>query len=195
VSGAPLNGWTAENAPMQVGSSFYSDSIYNRMNTVGVNLWTDDEDTVIDLHIGVTFEKVDMSGTDTYSYVFALATSNAGIETGPRSLDLRTQTETALIWAEAHGIISTVCECLPGDANGDGQINVGDAVYIIGYVFKGGDPPTPYNPCSGDANGDCQCNVGDAVYIISYVFKGGDPPVTCEFWRDEGGDGTGCGDY
>lgn len=28
-----------------------------------------------------------------------------------------------------------------GDANGDGDINVGDAVYIINYIFKGGDPP------------------------------------------------------
>lgn len=74
------------------------------------------------------------------------------------------------------------CDCLPGDANGDGEVNVGDAVYIINYVFKGGPPPTPYTTCSGDANGDCETNVGDAVYIINYVFKGGASPVTCEQW-------------
>jgi len=28
-----------------------------------------------------------------------------------------------------------------GDANGDGKVNVGDAVYLINYVFKGGLPP------------------------------------------------------
>lgn len=30
-----------------------------------------------------------------------------------------------------------------GDANGDGACNVGDAVYILSYVFKAGPPPVP----------------------------------------------------
>jgi len=62
-----------------------------------------------------------------------------------------------------------------GDANGDGDVNVGDAVFIINYVFKGGLPPDPV--CIGDANGDGGVNVGDAVYLIAYVFKGGPAPV------------------
>jgi hypothetical protein len=62
-----------------------------------------------------------------------------------------------------------------GDANSDGTVNVGDAVFLISYVFKGGSAPVPIE--SGDANGDGQVNVGDAVYIISYVFKGGPEPV------------------
>jgi len=79
------------------------------------------------------------------------------------------------------------CDCRPGDANGDGEVNVGDAVYLITYVFKGGPNPTPYPYCSGDANCDCNPNVGDAVYVISYVFKGGPPPCDCERWRDDCG--------
>lgn len=67
--------------------------------------------------------------------------------------------------------IDAVC----GDANGDETVNVGDAVYIIGYVFKGGPAPEPL--CAADANGDGDVNVGDAVWLISYVFKGGPPPV------------------
>ncbi len=62
-----------------------------------------------------------------------------------------------------------------GDANSDGAVNVGDAVFLIGYVFQGGDAPNPY--CIGDANGDDATNVGDAVYLIGYIFKGGPPPV------------------
>jgi hypothetical protein len=62
-----------------------------------------------------------------------------------------------------------------GDANGDGQVNVGDAVYLIAYVFNGGPPPDPV--CGGDANNDNDTNVGDAVYIIAYVFNGGPPPL------------------
>jgi hypothetical protein len=75
-----------------------------------------------------------------------------------------------------------LCDCIPGDANNDGQVNVGDAVYLISYVFKGGPPPTPYPICSGDANCDCTVNVGDAVYVIAYVFKGGPAPCDCLTW-------------
>ena len=64
---------------------------------------------------------------------------------------------------------------LSGDANKDGSVNIGDAVYIVNYVFKGG--PMPVIPEWGDANADCAVNVGDAVYIINYLFKGGPAPI------------------
>jgi hypothetical protein len=63
---------------------------------------------------------------------------------------------------------------LCGDANHDGSVNVGDAVHLINYVFRGG--PTPSPVCVGDANADDGTNVGDAVYLINFVFKGGSPP-------------------
>jgi len=63
----------------------------------------------------------------------------------------------------------------PGDANGDGEVNVGDAVYIVNYIFKGGPAPLIMN--WGDANGDCVINVGDAVYLVNYIFKGSAAPV------------------
>jgi Beta-propeller repeat/Dockerin type I domain len=61
-----------------------------------------------------------------------------------------------------------------GDANYDGTVNVSDAVYIINYVFVGGNSPNPY--ASGDTNCDSICNVSDAVWIINYVFVGGFAP-------------------
>ncbi len=66
------------------------------------------------------------------------------------------------------------CEFIAGDANGDGVVNVGDAVHVINYMFKGGQAPDPL--FVGDANCDTEINVGDAVYIINYVFKGGPEP-------------------
>lgn len=60
-----------------------------------------------------------------------------------------------------------------GDANGDGKINVGDAVYIVSYIFRDGPAPDPYE---GDANGDGKLNIGDAVYLVSYIFREGPPP-------------------
>jgi hypothetical protein len=61
-----------------------------------------------------------------------------------------------------------------GDANGDGAVDVGDVVFLVAYVFKGGPAPVPV--LAGDANCDDASDVGDAVYLIAYVFKGGPPP-------------------
>jgi hypothetical protein len=62
----------------------------------------------------------------------------------------------------------------PGDANADEQVNVGDAVYTINYVFNNGPPPPILD--WADVNADCQINVGDAVYMISFIFKSGPAP-------------------
>jgi Dockerin type I domain len=67
-----------------------------------------------------------------------------------------------------------------GDANCDLVVNVSDAVWIIGYIFIGGDPPHIYK--IGDVNCDEVVNVSDAVWIINYVFIGGYAPC------DENGD-------
>ena len=67
-------------------------------------------------------------------------------------------------------------EIICGDANGDKDLNVTDAVYIINYIFVPGSPePDPL--CSANANGSTGVNVADAVYIINFVFAGGDAPV------------------
>jgi hypothetical protein len=79
-------------------------------------------------------------------------------------------------------ITGVTCDCMPGDANGDKTINIGDAVYIINYIFKGGAAPTPYTICSGDANVHCEASIADAVYLITYIFKGGPPPGDCLTW-------------
>ena len=68
-------------------------------------------------------------------------------------------------------------EYLCGDASGDGRVNVSDAVYVIKFVFSGGNPPEPYQ--AGDANCDSKVNVSDAVWIINFVFNGGSPPCDC----------------
>jgi hypothetical protein len=61
-----------------------------------------------------------------------------------------------------------------GDANGDGQINLADAVFLVNYLFIGGPAPDPLE--AGDANCDEKADLADAVYIINYLFIGGPPP-------------------
>ncbi|MCP4568189.1 MAG: PQQ-binding-like beta-propeller repeat protein, partial [FCB group bacterium] len=64
-----------------------------------------------------------------------------------------------------------------GDANSDGSLNVGDAVFLINMVFKSGPEPVPYD--LGEVNCDGTINVGDAVWMINYVFKSGPAPCDC----------------
>ncbi len=70
--------------------------------------------------------------------------------------------------------IGDACTMICGDANGDRTVNVGDAIRVINYIFKGGLNPVPIE--AGDANCDHTVNVGDAVYVVNYIFKGGPAP-------------------
>jgi hypothetical protein len=63
-----------------------------------------------------------------------------------------------------------------GDTNGDGAINLGDAVYLITYQYKNGPAPDPL--LAGDVNCDGAVNLGDVVYLITYLYKGGPAPCS-----------------
>ncbi len=64
--------------------------------------------------------------------------------------------------------------CCPGDANYTGDVNVGDAVFLINYIFKGGPAPNVMN--WADTNADCTVNVGDVVYLINFIFNSSESP-------------------
>lgn len=55
-----------------------------------------------------------------------------------------------------------------GDANGDGEITISDAVYLVNYLFRSGPPPNPME------NGDVNCNgavsIEDVILLINYLF-------------------------
>jgi hypothetical protein len=70
------------------------------------------------------------------------------------------------------------CYLLPGDANGDMSINVGDMVYLISFLEKGG--PAPYPLGNGDPNGD-GCIAHDDVAFINCIIETGGAlqPVEC----------------
>jgi hypothetical protein len=74
------------------------------------------------------------------------------------------------------------CDCHPGDANGNGTINVLDVSYLINFLYHGGPAPIPYRLCAGDANCDCKINILDVSYIISFLYKNGPRPCNCEEW-------------
>lgn len=62
-----------------------------------------------------------------------------------------------------------------GDANGDGGVNISDAVATLTYLFSGG-----ALGChdAGDANDDDALNVADPVYLLAHLFSGAaEPPA------------------
>ena len=61
-----------------------------------------------------------------------------------------------------------------GDANGDGVIDLGDVLYLVNYLYKGGPPPDPFE--AGDADCSGEVDLGDVLYLINYLYKGGPAP-------------------
>jgi hypothetical protein len=62
-----------------------------------------------------------------------------------------------------------------GDVNGDKGIDIGDAIFVLTYLFGKG--PTPACLGSANVNGDGEINIADAVFTLNYLFAQGEPPV------------------
>jgi hypothetical protein len=66
---------------------------------------------------------------------------------------------------------------IAGDVNGDDEVNIVDAVYMVIYLFRNGTPPSC--PDCGDVTcpecGDINCNgtvsISDVVFLVNYLFK------------------------
>ncbi|MCK5125362.1 MAG: thrombospondin type 3 repeat-containing protein [candidate division Zixibacteria bacterium] len=72
-----------------------------------------------------------------------------------------------------------VCQYQCGNANGDDGVDIGDAVFLVNYIFRGGSAPDPL--VYADANCDGGVNLADAVYLVQYCFnKGPAPCAECE---------------
>lgn len=63
---------------------------------------------------------------------------------------------------------------VPGDVTGDGQVELGDVVFLINYLYRQGSPPETGE--LGDVNGDGIIDLGDVVYLINYLFRDGPEP-------------------
>jgi hypothetical protein len=62
-----------------------------------------------------------------------------------------------------------------GDTDNNGQLQLTDAVRILGFLFLGGVSPTCLD--AADTDGNNQLQLTDAVRILGFLFLGGVPPV------------------
>ncbi len=74
----------------------------------------------------------------------------------------------------------------PGDGNQDGNLNIADAVHLLGFLFQGsiarlpcgdGTARDPGNVRLLDSNGDGKVDLSDPIRVLNYLFSGGQSPV------------------
>lgn len=74
-------------------------------------------------------------------------------------------------------LIQYICDLiyLKGDYNGDDAVTIGDGLYLIEFIYKGGDPPVG-GAGRADANCDGNIDISDVIFIIKYILAGGEEP-------------------
>ncbi|HEX7401819.1 MAG TPA: C25 family cysteine peptidase [candidate division Zixibacteria bacterium] len=111
------------------------------------------------------------SGTSTYKVVFLAFPFEGVPQSGAEPDNSYTLMRRIIGW---FGLGRSSSPYMHGDANGDLTIDIADVVWIINYLYKGGNPPIPLE--MGDADCDGTVDVADVVYLINYLYKGGYPP-------------------
>jgi serine protease AprX len=72
-------------------------------------------------------------------------------------------------WAALH-----YAPFITGDADGDGELTIADAAFVVSYIFSGGAAPDPIQ--AGDTDCSNDIDVADAVRLVNYVFGQGPAP-------------------
>jgi hypothetical protein len=62
-----------------------------------------------------------------------------------------------------------------GDCNADGEVNITDGVFLLGFLFLGGEAPGCREACNPD--GGTELNISDGITILNFLFLGGPAPV------------------
>lgn len=101
---------------------------------------------------------------------------DSGVGAGARAYTVST-TDGSLVSAPAACslvVAGSATQFVRGDASGDDNIDIGDAVFILGFLFNAGAAP----PCmdAADAGDDGAVNIGDAVYLLTFLFSNGPQP-------------------
>ena len=84
---------------------------------------------------------------------------------------------------------------LRGDCNGDGSLNLADAIQLLGVLFSGDPAPSCTDAC--DFNDDGTNNIADAISGLGYLFSGDPdlPPPFLVCGVDPTADSLACPDF
>ena len=101
--------------------------------------------------------------------------AHATLHVLPQSLEAY---QSALYWKDFNEIIGDVVIEIPGDVNGDGEVNIADANSVIHIIINGGGgghghaPDDDDGTLVGDINGDGEVNIADINAIINLILRG-----------------------
>ena len=100
--------------------------------------------------------------------------AHATLHVLPQSLEAY---QSALYWKDFNEILGDVVIEIPGDVNGDGEVNIADANNVIHIIVNGGGSGHGHAPgpegeiLIGDVNGDGEVNMADVNAIIDYILS------------------------
>ena len=87
---------------------------------------------------------------------------------GVNSLQIQTTDGSIFVpCSEIKRLYTREAKAVLGDVNGDGDVDIADAVCIVNYVVS--KPNTTFNEAAADANGDGDIDIADAVHIVNFV--------------------------
>ena len=79
-----------------------------------------------------------------------------------------------------------VSSVIPGDANGDGEVNVSDIVEIVNYIM--GKPSSKFIFAAADFNNDGEVNVTDIVKVVSVIMSTNSAPMRASAFETDNND-------
>jgi hypothetical protein len=62
-----------------------------------------------------------------------------------------------------------------GLCNGDGNFDIGDVIFLLGYLFSSAQEPGCHDSC--DTNDDGDLNIADGISMLGSLFNGDAPPA------------------
>ena len=112
------------------------------------------------------------TGSAAYKMVFFSFAFEAIPQIGPDPDNAKTVMERILNWFGVQK--PSAPPFMHGDANGDEIIDLTDVLFIVNYLYKGGNSPIPWE--AGDANCDGMVDLTDILFLVNYLYKGGSAP-------------------
>ncbi len=161
----------------QDGWGFRTDQFYELITTAGENI--QDPDSVVDRTVILTSGMVPAGGPDDTTFMSDYILIEAAVQGNPGTglAELQAHMDdargTMIPELNGYGLFDKnwpppIC----GDVYPNGEINSGDIVRLIGYVFLGESAPPWPMECRADVTGNGVIDSGDVVRLIGYVFLG-----------------------
>lgn len=72
-------------------------------------------------------------------------------------------------WTATTTFTTTDATFIMGDANGDGSLDINDALCIVNYLT--GNPVAGFNAAAADVNGDGEITIADAVIVVNIIMN------------------------